>query len=133
MHHPTDDLDWVYVQAFLTFLGERRALYAPGARLKQSDTIVSVQKIIAKCQVGFEQLHTHSPSALLIQKIADACHRFLAQAESASGIDFYIALGGLRAHLADATSQLSVIYNISSVLPTAALPPGYDNSRLLSE
>jgi hypothetical protein len=59
------------IQAFLAFLEERRALYAPGAHLKESDAKISAQKIVEECAWCLKELKAQPPGSMLIEELPE--------------------------------------------------------------
>ena len=119
------ELESANVQALLAFLEERRALYAPGARLQQGDVRISVQKIADECAWCLKQLEGQSPGAMLIQEIASACRYFVDQSKFASNAEFYMTVGALRLIIAAAIVKLSMAYNVSGALPIVGPLPAF--------
>jgi hypothetical protein len=108
-------------------LEERRALYAPGARLKEDDTIISVQKIVEECEWCLARLEEQSRAAVLIRDIATVCRSFAAHSTFPSSAEFYMALGALRLFFADMIAKLSLAYDVSGALPAISIMPRHKN------
>jgi hypothetical protein len=121
------------VQAFLVFLEERRALYAPGARLKEDDTIISVQKIVEECEWCLARLEEQSRAAVFIRDIATVCRSFAAQSAFPSSAEFYMTLGALRLFFADMIAKLSLAYDVSGTLPAISIMPARDQGGAAHE
>jgi hypothetical protein len=115
------------VQAFLIFLEERRVLYAPGIRLKEADTLVSVQKIADECEWCLAKLEDGSQAAALINNIASVCRSFAAHSTFPSSAEFYMTLGALRLFFADVIAKLSLAYDVSGALPAISIMPSHEN------
>ena len=125
-----DPGDWERdrIGTFLAFLQDRRALYAPGKTLTEHDTPISVEKICYECTAYLAELTEKSPAATSIQKIGRACRQFADSVEFSTGAEFYIAVGALRAAVAEQIATLSALCMVESIGPVAAITPPDDAS-----
>src|SRR5262249_3034933 len=98
------------INLFVRFMEERRVLYAPAAHLSQRDASISVSKISLECAEQISELPSDMPAVAPLIKIETACHRFLTATSAADVVDFYVALGALRAIVAEQSEALSAIF-----------------------
>jgi hypothetical protein len=121
------------VQTFLIFLEERRVLYAPGTRLKETDTLVSVKKIADECEWCLAQLEDDSQAAMLIGNTANVCCSFASQSTFPSRAEFYMTLGALRLFFADMIARLSLAYDVKGTLPAISIMPARNQDRVAAK
>ena len=116
------------IGSFLKFVQARRALYAPRRNLSQRDTRISVEKISYGCSAYLAELTERSSAAASIQKIGSACREFAGSGEFLSGAEFYLAVGALRAAVAEHIATLSALCVVESTGPAAAITPPDDTT-----
>ena len=115
----------ISIGKLLSFVRDRRVLYASAEELTRHDAIVSVQKIAAECVSHLSKIEKGSPASVAIDRIARACSYFL-RLEFSNQADFYVAVGALRALVAEPIVTLSAICAIdpastfSTAVPSAS-------------
>ena len=95
---------------FLEFLEERRALHAPPRQLTENDTRISVAKIGFECAAYLRELPVGAPAIAPLNKIEIACTRFMQSTATSDAAAFYLALGALRAIVAEQGEALAAAY-----------------------
>jgi hypothetical protein len=128
-----DPVERLWVEAFLVFLRDRRALHAPGQLLRQFDTSISVRKIISECEAYANTFDEAAGGAIPINKIARACSYFLELGEFENDAEFYLALGALRAILAEPIATLSAMYRVDAAAAFwSAVSPASNRKRQIN-
>jgi hypothetical protein len=100
--------DQLSVEKLLSFVQNRRVLYARAEELTRHDARVSVQKIAEECAYHLSKFEKASSTAMAIDRIARACSHFLGL-EFSNHADFYMAVGALRAIVAEPIMTLSAV------------------------